>query len=47
MRGRTDTPWYPTMRLFRQARHWEWGAPFAEMARELEHVWGTNGGNRS
>ena len=24
--GRSDTPWYPTMRLFRQPAHGDWGA---------------------
>ena len=26
LRERADTPWYPTMRLFRQVRSGEWGA---------------------
>lgn len=30
--GRTDSPWYPTMRLFRQARRGEW-APVLESVR--------------
>ena len=33
--GRDDTPWYPTMRLFRQARWGDWDAVFARMADEL------------
>ena len=30
-----DTPWYPTMRLFRQRRAGEWGDVFERMAQEL------------
>jgi tetratricopeptide (TPR) repeat protein len=33
--GRPDSPWYPSMRLFRQARLGEWDGVFALMAREL------------
>ena len=32
---REDSPWYPTMRLFRQERLGEWGPVFAQMAAEL------------
>ena len=35
MLGRDDTPWYPTMRLFRQHRPGEWGPVMARAAREL------------
>jgi hypothetical protein len=35
MVDREDTPWYPTMRLFRQTRQGEWGAVFERVAREL------------
>lgn len=35
MRGRTDTPWYPTMRLFRQRKLDDWGQVFADMAAAL------------
>jgi hypothetical protein len=35
MLGRADTPWYPTMRLFRQTRLGDWSAPVAAMVREL------------
>jgi tetratricopeptide (TPR) repeat protein len=31
MLGRDDSPWYPTMRLFRQTRNGSWGEPFAEI----------------
>ncbi len=32
---REDSPWYPTMRLFRQTRPGEWGDVFENMANEL------------
>jgi Flp pilus assembly protein TadD len=33
--GREDSPWYPTMRLFRQSRPGQWGDLFSRMAAEL------------
>ena len=35
MADRDDTPWYPTMRLFRQRRFGDWDELFARLAREL------------
>jgi hypothetical protein len=35
MKNRTDTPWYPTMRLFRQRREGNWDEVIAEVAEEL------------
>jgi Glycosyltransferase family 9 (heptosyltransferase) len=35
MEGREDSPWYPTMRLFRQPRPGDWGAVVARVAAEL------------
>ncbi|MDE3175868.1 MAG: glycosyltransferase family protein [Pseudomonadota bacterium] len=35
LRGRDDSPWYPTMRLFRQRVEGEWGPVFAAMAQAL------------
>src|ERR1019366_401748 len=32
MRDRTDSPWYPTMRLFRQSRWGSWNEPLAQVA---------------
>jgi hypothetical protein len=32
------TPWYPTMRLFQQARRGDWTGMFAHVARALENV---------
>jgi hypothetical protein len=33
--GRTDSPWYPNHRLFRQTRWNDWDTVFEEMAEEL------------
>jgi hypothetical protein len=35
MLDRDDSPWYPTMRLFRQARPKDWGGVFAGIHAEL------------
>ncbi len=32
---RTDSPWYPSMRLFRQASSGDWGSVFQRMAEQL------------
>ncbi|MGE4064731.1 MAG: tetratricopeptide repeat protein [Rhodospirillaceae bacterium] len=39
---RSDTPWYPTMRLFRQRRGRNWQPALTEMAGEL-HKWASSG----
>ena len=36
--GREDTPWYPTMRLFRQRSPGDWGAVIDRVAAELERL---------
>jgi tetratricopeptide (TPR) repeat protein len=36
--GREDSPWYPTMRLFRQTRKGDWDGVFERMARELRRL---------
>jgi ADP-heptose:LPS heptosyltransferase len=33
--GRTDSPWYPNLRIFRQKRPGEWGPVVARVARAL------------
>jgi hypothetical protein len=35
MTHREDNPWYPTMRIFRQAQHMAWAPVFERMAAEL------------
>jgi tetratricopeptide (TPR) repeat protein len=38
MEGRTDSPWYPTMRLFRQTRRGDWGEVIARVSEELRRL---------
>jgi hypothetical protein len=38
MRDRQDSPWYPTMRLFRQSEAGGWRAVIERVARELERL---------
>lgn len=38
MKGREDSPWYPTMRLFRQERRGEWQSVAARLATELRSL---------
>lgn len=38
MSGRTDSPWYPTARLFRQGRAGDWSGPAAEAAAALRRM---------
>jgi tetratricopeptide (TPR) repeat protein len=38
MLGRTDSPWYPTLRLFRQARRGDWNEVVSRVAVELDKV---------
>ncbi|MGA2229620.1 MAG: tetratricopeptide repeat-containing glycosyltransferase family protein [Tepidisphaeraceae bacterium] len=35
MLGREDSPWYPTLRLFRQDKYEDWSTPIARAAAEL------------
>lgn len=36
--GRDDTPWYPTMKLYRQATPCDWTAPLARIGSELARL---------
>ena len=38
MLDRADSPWYPTMRLFRQKRSGDWQTPIGELARSLANT---------
>lgn len=38
LEGREDSPWYPTMRLFRQTRLGDWEALFQRIAEELQSL---------
>ena len=38
MLDRPDSPWYPTMRLFRQSRPGDWSEVFQRIAAELATV---------
>jgi ADP-heptose:LPS heptosyltransferase len=35
LRGRADSPWYPTLRLFRQPRPGDWDSVIADIADAL------------
>ena len=47
LRDRDDSPWYPTMRLFRQTRRGDWSDVFAAMAGELEALVPSSGAGRT
>ena len=36
--GRSDSPWYPSMRLFRQKSEGDWAGVFSEMEAKLRHA---------
>ena len=38
MKGREDSPWYPTLRIFRQSAPGDWGDVVAKVARALKAV---------
>jgi len=38
MRDRTNTPWYPTMRLFRQPKLYDWPSVFEDVRASLESL---------
>jgi hypothetical protein len=35
---RTDSPWYPTMRIFRQSVIGDWGGPIQRLRSEIEEI---------
>jgi len=37
MRDRQDTPWYPSVKLYRQTKRDDWGGVFARVAADLRH----------
>jgi len=37
MRDREDTPWYPSVKLYRQTKRDDWGGVFARVAADLRH----------
>ena len=45
LRGRTDSPWYPTMRLFPQKQLGDWQTPIGEMAQALRELVRTKRGD--
>ena len=47
MLDRADTPWYPTMRLFRQPKPNDWAGVFREVRSELEALLARAGGAES
>lgn len=44
--GRDDTPWYPTMRLFRQPAVGDWRSCFERIAEEVQRRQGVDGADR-
>jgi len=38
MLGRSDSPWYPTMRLYRQTRLGDWDEVIARVAADLDRL---------
>jgi hypothetical protein len=47
MLDRADSPWYPTMRLFRQQAPGDWPGVFSSMANALESELATRRAQRS
>ena len=47
MLEREDSPWYPSMRLFRQSRLGDWSDVFERMAAELRTLVKTTGSEKA
>jgi ADP-heptose:LPS heptosyltransferase len=43
LRDREDTPWYPTMKLYRQKTAGDWNDVFARVAADLRREFPTGG----
>ena len=41
LRDREDSPWYPSLRLFRQSRPGDWAGVFGRMAEALRELTGS------
>jgi hypothetical protein len=46
LRDRTDTPWYPSMRLYRQSTRGDWAGVIARVAHDLSERTGSCAGHR-
>jgi Tfp pilus assembly protein PilF len=42
MTERDDSPWYPSIRLYRQQKHGQWAPVMEQLARDLEAITGTS-----
>jgi tetratricopeptide (TPR) repeat protein len=42
MTERNDSPWYPSIRLYRQQKHGQWAPVMEQLARDLEAITGTS-----
>ncbi len=47
MASRADSPWYPSMRIYRQARPGDWREPLAQLERDLGELARTRGCTRA
>ena len=47
MLNRDYSPWYPTMRLFRQSKPGDWGQVFSQVTKSLMQLTNENGQNRN